>query len=162
MDKKILKAAVDTMRDLGLSEIRIKDSETEIILKREIKEQAQTQIPVYQPVNTVPAADAAGEYSEIPDEVKSGKQESKFHNSSEIKSPLIGVFYDSPSPEAVPFVKVGDKVKKGDTVCIIEAMKMMNEINAECDGVVMDICAENGDLVEYGQTLFIISGEDNK
>ena len=74
----------------------------------------------------------------------------------DIKSPMVGIFYTAPSPEAEPFVKVGSKVKKGDTLCIIEAMKLMNDVVAEEDGEIVEICAENGALVEFGQILFKI------
>ena len=77
-----------------------------------------------------------------------------FNHLTQVKSPLVGVFYAAPAPDAAPFVKVGDTVKKGDVLCIVEAMKLMNEIVAETDGVVVDICAGNGDVVEFGQTLF--------
>ena len=77
-----------------------------------------------------------------------------FNRLTEVRSPLVGVFYAAPSPEAEPFVKTGSTVKKGDVLCIVEAMKLMNEIVAEQDGTVVDICAHNGDVVEYGQTLF--------
>ena len=69
-------------------------------------------------------------------------------------SPMVGVFYDSPSPDAPPFVRVGSKVKKGDVLCIIEAMKLMNEITAECDGEITAVCIKSGEVAEYGQTLF--------
>ncbi|MEA4986985.1 MAG: acetyl-CoA carboxylase biotin carboxyl carrier protein, partial [Anaerovorax sp.] len=68
-----------------------------------------------------------------------------------IKSPMVGVFYAAPSPDDVPYVAVGDSVKKGDVVCIVEAMKLLNEIVAECDGVISEICVKNGDVVEFGQ-----------
>ena len=71
-----------------------------------------------------------------------------------IVSPMVGVFFASPSPDDPPFVKVGQKVHKGDVLCIIEAMKLMNEITAEEDGEIIDVCAANGSVVEYGQTLF--------
>ena len=71
-----------------------------------------------------------------------------------VVSPMVGVFYASPSPDDPPFVKVGQKVHKGDVLCIIEAMKLMNEITAEEDGEIIDVCAANGSVVEYGQTLF--------
>ena len=77
-----------------------------------------------------------------------------FNNIIEVKSPLVGVFYAAPAPDAEPFVKVGDRVKKGDVLCIVEAMKLMNEITASHDGEVIDICIQNGSVVEYGQTLF--------
>ena len=73
-----------------------------------------------------------------------------------IKSPMVGVFYAAPSPDSEPFVTVGKKVNKGDVVCIVEAMKLMNEITAEQSGTISEICVNNGDIVEYGQTLFKI------
>ncbi len=73
-----------------------------------------------------------------------------------VLSPTVGVFYSAPSPESKSFVEVGDRVKKGDTLCIIEAMKLMNEIPAELDGTVAEICASNGQVVEYNQPLFRI------
>ena len=75
-------------------------------------------------------------------------------NGHAVKSPLAGVFYASPTPDSAPFVKTGDRVKKGDTLCIIEAMKVMNELTADADGEVEAVLAENGQLVEYGQPLF--------
>lgn len=71
-----------------------------------------------------------------------------------IKSPMVGTFYSKSSPKAEPFVKVGDKVKKGQVVCIVEAMKLMNEIEAEFDGEIVEICKKDEDMVEYGTTLF--------
>lgn len=73
-----------------------------------------------------------------------------------IKAPMVGVFYQAASPEAEPYVTVGKTVKKGDTVCIIEAMKLMNEIQAEEDGTIKEILVKNGDIIEYGQPLFVI------
>lgn len=73
-----------------------------------------------------------------------------------VMSPMVGTFYRSPSPDVDPFVKVGDHVRKGDTLCIIEAMKIMNEVEAEVSGVVLDIQVDNAQPVEYGQTLFLI------
>ena len=77
-----------------------------------------------------------------------------FNRVHEIKSPMVGVFYTSPSPDTKPFVEIGQRVKKGDVVCIIEAMKLMNELTADQDGEVVDICVNNGEVVEYGQPLF--------
>ena len=73
-----------------------------------------------------------------------------------IKSPMVGTFYASSSPTAEPFVKIGDKIKKGQVVCIVEAMKLMNEIESEFDGEVVEICVKNEDMVEYGTPLFKI------
>ena len=77
-------------------------------------------------------------------------------NYKEVKSPMVGTFYSSPSPKDEPYVKVGDKVKKGDVLCVIEAMKLMNEIESEYDGEIVEICVKNEDMVEYGTTLFKI------
>lgn len=75
-----------------------------------------------------------------------------------VKSPMVGVFYAAPSENAEPYVTVGTHVKKGQSLCIIEAMKLMNEITAECDGVISEICVTNGQVVEYGTELFRING----
>ncbi len=77
-----------------------------------------------------------------------------FNKLREVRSPMVGLFHRSPAPEAPPFVEKGGKVRKGEVLCIIEAMKMMNEITADFDGEVVDICAENGQLVEFSQVLF--------
>ena len=73
-----------------------------------------------------------------------------------IKSPMVGTFYASPSPDKAPFVKVGDNIKKGQIVCIVEAMKLMNEIESEFDGKVIEVCIKDGDVVDYGKPLFKI------
>jgi acetyl-CoA carboxylase biotin carboxyl carrier protein len=77
-------------------------------------------------------------------------------NAVEVKAPMVGVFFNAPAPDSEPFVKVGDSVKKGDVLCILEAMKLMNEIPAESAGTISEICVKNGDVVEYGQVLFKI------
>ena len=76
-----------------------------------------------------------------------------------VKAPLVGVFYTAPAPDAEPFVTVGQRVKKGDTLCIVEAMKLMNEIESTHDGVIDRILAENGSMVEFGQPLFAVKAE---
>ena len=73
-----------------------------------------------------------------------------------VKSPIVGLFYAAPAENAEPYISLGDRVKKGQTLCIVEAMKLMNEINAECDGVVEKICVTNGQMVEFGTELFRI------
>ncbi|MDP9349640.1 MAG: acetyl-CoA carboxylase biotin carboxyl carrier protein, partial [Gemmatimonadota bacterium] len=77
-------------------------------------------------------------------------------NLVEIKSPMVGTFYRSPSPEAPPYVEVGTPVTRGQTLCILEAMKLMNELESEASGTIREICVENGEPVEYGQVLFRI------
>lgn len=80
----------------------------------------------------------------------------KSQDGTPIESPMVGVFYSAPSPDSEPYVSVGSSVKKGDVVCIIEAMKLMNEVTAEKSGIITEICVENGQVVEYGQPLFLI------
>ena len=77
-----------------------------------------------------------------------------FNRLTEVKSPLVGIFYAAPSPGAEPFAGVGSRVKKGDVLCVVEAMKLMNEITADTDGEVIDVCVQNGQVVEFGQILF--------
>lgn len=77
-----------------------------------------------------------------------------FNRLTEVKSPMVGVFYAAPAPGAAPFVSIGSKVKRGDVLCIIEAMKLQNEITAESDGEIVDVCVRNGEIAEYGQVLF--------
>ena len=93
-------------------------------------------------------------YVPSPAEALMDDQVVDFNRLKEIKAPMVGVFYPAPSPGAPAFVKKGDQVKKGDVLCIIEAMKMMNEITADEDGVLVDICAGEGELVEFNQILF--------
>ena len=98
--------------------------------------------------SAAPAAAAAAETETVPaDDLPAGTQ---------VKSPLVGTFYSSPSPDEPPFVLVGQEVREGDTLCIIEAMKVMNEIKAPCSGKVVRIMAQPGDMVEYNQVLCII------
>ena len=99
------------------------------------------------PAPVVAAAPAAAAAEPAADKTDSGKS---------IKAPIVGVFYAAPSPDSEPYVSVGTRVKKGDTVCIIEAMKCMNEIQAEADGEIVDVLVNNGDLVEFDQPLFAI------
>ena len=94
--------------------------------------------------------------SNISEMSKTATEESDSSSGDEILSPMPGTFYIAPSPDDPPFVKEGDSIKKGDTLCIIEAMKIMNEIESEHDGVVTDILVNNSDPVEYNQPLFVI------
>ena len=98
--------------------------------------------------SAAPAAAAAAETETAPaDDLPAGTQ---------VKSPLVGTFYSAPSPDEPPFVLVGQEVKEGDTLCIIEAMKVLNEVTAEADGEVLEICVADGDLVEFGSCLMRI------
>ena len=91
----------------------------------------------------------------VSNDTPSAKEEA-VQEGTPIPSPMVGVFYAASSPDAEPYVKVGSKVHKGDVLCLIEAMKLMNEVTAEKDGEIASICVENGQVVEYGQALFMI------
>ncbi len=108
-----------------------------VVPAQEVVAQQSTNIPVVQSIQTTQPI-----------------QEEPKEEYKEIKSPMVGTFYSKPSPDKEEFVKVGDKVKKGQVVCIIEAMKLMNEIEAEFDGEVVEVCLNDGDAVEYGKPLF--------
>ena len=108
-----------------------------VVPAQQVVAQQSTNIPVVQSIQTTQPI-----------------QEEPKEEYKEIKSPMVGTFYSKPSPDKETFVKVGDKVKKGQVVCIIEAMKLMNEIEAEFDGEVVEVCLNDGDAVEYGKPLF--------
>lgn len=132
----------------SLSEIILEDGEQAITIKREIN---QTVVQSANPVAIMPQAP----------QVQSAKEETVQENTSSSKgtpitSPMVGAFYAAPSPGAKPFVKVGDVVSAGQVVCIVEAMKLMNEIESEVSGKVTQICVEDGQSVEYGQVLMYI------
>ena len=119
--------------------------------KSEVKVVAAEPIEVPAAPMVIPAAPAAPTAPAVPAAEAAPVAEGK-----EIKSPMVGVFYAAASPDSDPYVQVGQAVKKGDTLCIIEAMKLMNEINAEESRVITEICVKNGDLVQFGQPLFKI------
>lgn len=104
--------------------------------------------------NTITNKQTKIEEKEI--KIENLKNEDIEENLKIVKSPMVGTFYESATPTAKPFVKVGDKVKKGQVLCIIEAMKLMNELESEYDGEIVEICVENEDIVDYGMPLFKI------
>ena len=152
MNIKQIKALAQILAQNDLSALEINEGETHIRLERTVAQPA-AQAGAVLVAPPMPAA-AAQSAQEAPASAPVEDPGVDFNDVFEAKSPLVGVFYAAPSPDAKPFVAVGSKVKKGDIVCIVEAMKLMNEISAEFDGEVVDICVHNGDVVEYGQTLF--------
>ena len=130
----------------GLSEISLEDGEQAITVRKDVMVASS---PVVAPVAlhsaSAPAAAQASAAGEVDE--KKGKP---------ITSPMVGTFYKAPSPDADPFVSVGSVVKQGDVVCIVEAMKMMNEIEAEVSGKIVEICVEDGQPVEFGQVLMYV------
>ena len=147
MNIKQIRELAQIAAENGLSAIEIVEGENRVRIERAVSAPAAiptvVSMPMAAPAAPAPAPAAEAEETNV-----------DFNRTREIKSPMVGVFYAAPSPDAKPFVEVGSKVKKGDIVCIVEAMKLMNEITAEFDGEVVDICVHNGDVVEYGQTLF--------
>lgn len=146
----------------NLSEVKIKNGEQKITIKKEVTslQPALVQTLVAPPVIESVAVSSAPLTKEAPAE-ETVRQDSKQEavNIHEIKSPMVGTFYAAAAPDAPDFVSVGDQVTEKTVVCIVEAMKLMNEIEAETKGRVVEVCVENGQLVEYGQVLFRISKE---
>ena len=146
MDVTKIESLARLMQETGLTALELSEGETTLKLERRQEVIAAPAAPAAVPA--VPAgAQALGVTHEAPQPAKEGTL---------VLSPTVGVFYSAPSPDARPFVEVGDQVKKGDTLCIIEAMKLMNEIPAEVDGTVAEICVGNGQVVEFDQPLFRI------
>ena len=145
MNIKQIRELAQIAAENGLSAIEIAEGENRVRIERAVSAPAAIPTVVSMPM-AAPAAPAPAPAAE--------ETNVDYNRTREIKSPMVGVFYAAPSPDAKPFVEVGSKVKKGDVVCIVEAMKLMNEITAEFDGEVVDVCVHNGDVVEYGQTLF--------
>jgi len=163
MDLETLRGFADLMEERGLTRIKLEEPDLTLELEREGAGATQPPAwPAFPPAMpaawpaapaaavAAPAAPATAEpvAPTAPAQIASG--------ATEVCAPMVGVFYVAPSPGAEPFVRVGSKVKKGETLCILEAMKLMNEVVAECDGEIAEICASDGDLVEYGRVLFRI------
>ena len=149
MNLKEIKEIINLMNEHGLTEIEVEKGDQKIKLKKS-SISGESAVVEQQPIVQQPVAKApAGEV-----EKESPEQESK--NLIEIKAPLVGTFYRSPSPDAASFVEVGQEIEVGEVVCIVEAMKLMNEIKSEVRGKVVDILAENADPVEFGQIMFLI------
>lgn len=156
MEYKDIKKLMDDMGKSKLDSLEIefpdgikismtKNTNKEVIITAPASNVIEASAPM-----TVPTVQEKKENSLVKVENKNDSQE----NLKVIKSPMVGTFYASSSPEKEPFVKVGDKVHKGQVVCIVEAMKLMNEIESEYDGEIVEICVNNEDVVEYGKPLF--------
>ncbi|OGJ90235.1 MAG: acetyl-CoA carboxylase, biotin carboxyl carrier protein [Candidatus Raymondbacteria bacterium RifOxyC12_full_50_8] len=135
----------------GLTEIEVKAGDQSLYLSKQLAASAPYAVEprAIAPVSAAPSPSAPVDVPVAPAQAAGKKL-------LEIKSPIVGTFYRAPSPTSAPFVNVGDAVASGKTVCIIEAMKIMNEIQAEISGVVREICVENQQPVEFGQVLFLV------
>ena len=150
MDLRKLKKLIDLVEESGIAELEITEGEEKVRIVKSGRVSSDTAVMLAAPAPVAPVmvpAPVAAPAAPAPPEQPDGQ---------ELKSPMVGTFYRSASPGTKPFVEVGDAVKKGQTVCIIEAMKLMNEIEADHDGVVKAVLVENGQPVEYGEPLLII------
>lgn len=152
MNYEDIKRLID---DMGNSKIDVLDIEFPDGIKISMKKNEKKEVPIsYEQVTKIPSAQInVNTQTNVDSSKKDVDKEESFNI---VKSPMVGTFYSSPSPNEEPFVKVGDKVKKGDVLCVVEAMKLMNEIESEFDGEIVEICVNNEDMVEYGKTLFKI------
>jgi acetyl-CoA carboxylase biotin carboxyl carrier protein len=149
MDLRKLKKLIDLVQESGIAELEITEGEEKVkIVKGGVVLTSAAPVPVA--VLPPPSASGAAAAALVAAEPEPGTE------GHVVKAPMVGTFYRSSSPDAKPFVEVGQAVKEGDTICIVEAMKLMNEIEADGSGVVKAILVENGQPVEYGQPLFIL------
>jgi acetyl-CoA carboxylase biotin carboxyl carrier protein len=149
MDLRKLKKLIDLVQESGIAELEITEGEEKVkIVKGGVVAISQAPLAALPP--PAPAAEPRSAAAPPAAEPAAGQE------GHVLKAPMVGTFYRSSSPDAKPFVEVGQTVKEGQTICIIEAMKLMNEIEVDASGVVKAILVENGQPVEYGQPLFII------
>lgn len=147
MDLRKLKKLIDLVQESGITELEVTEGEEKVrIVKHAAAPQATTYMMSAPATHHVPEAAPATEASAIPPEPEG-------HT---VKAPMVGTFYRSGSPGASAFVEVGQAVKEGETLCIIEAMKLMNEIESDASGIIKAILVENGQPVEFGQPMFLI------
>jgi len=147
MDLRKLKKLIDLVEESGISELELTEGEEKVRISRQ---QPAQPVQYMQSYAAAPAPHSAPVAAAVP---AAAEAEEDGHV---VKSPMVGTFYRSPSPDAKAFVEVGSTVNAGDTICIIEAMKLLNEIEADKSGVIKAILVENGHPVEYGEPLFII------
>lgn len=145
MDLRKLKTLIELVENSGIAELELTEGEEHVRISRA----SSVAAPVQQVYTAAPMAAPAAEAAAAP----AAPAQPEGHV---VKAPMVGSFYRSPSPGANPFVDVGQSVNEGDTLCIIEAMKLLNEIEADKSGVIKAILVENGQAVEFGQPLFII------
>ncbi len=151
MDIRKVKKLIELLDESGIAEIEIKEGEESVRISRYAAGTPPAPAVIAAPV-TVAAAAPAAAHADVAAPAAAEPEEDGY----EVAAPMVGTFYASASPGAAPYVQVGDRVNEGDTLCIIEAMKMMNQIEADVSGVIKSIRVQNGEAVEYGQTLVVI------
>jgi acetyl-CoA carboxylase biotin carboxyl carrier protein len=159
MDLRKLKTLIDLVAESGIAELEITEGDGKVRIVKSPQQVAMGYAPMH-PVGMTPEAPRAMQASETGGTpsapVAAAPAEPAAPSGHVLKSPMVGTFYRSANPNSSSFVEIGSKVKEGDTLCIVEAMKLMNEIEADHTGTVKAILVENGQPVEYGQPLFII------
>ena len=152
MDLRKIKKLMELLEESGIAEIEVKEGEESIKLSRNITSSAAPLQQMVQQPMMAPQQQA----TQAAPQVENKKDDSSNQNRNTVNSPMVGTFYASASPESKPFVTVGQSVKKGDTLCILEAMKMMNQVQAESDGKILEILIDNAEPVEFDQPLFVV------
>ncbi|AEI78439.1 biotin carboxyl carrier protein of acetyl-CoA carboxylase AccB [Cupriavidus necator N-1] len=150
MDLRKLKTLIDLVAESGISELEVTEGDGKVRIVKQPPQIVAAPMAMPQMQALPPAAAAA------PAAAPAAEPVAQLPAGHVVTSPMVGTFYRAPSPGAAPFVNVGDSVKEGQTVCIIEAMKLLNEIECDKAGVIKEILVENGQAVEYGQPLFVI------
>jgi acetyl-CoA carboxylase biotin carboxyl carrier protein len=149
MDLRKLKTLIDLVAESGISELEVTEGESKVKIVKSSGVSNQM-VMMQQPVTQAPAVQQAQPV------VAAAPVAAAEPTGHIVKSPMVGTFYRSSAPGAAPFVELGASIKEGDTICIIEAMKLLNEIDADASGVITQILVENGQPVEFGQPLFVI------
>lgn len=150
MDIRKVKKLIELLEESGISEIEISEGEESVRISRYPKTGAIAMPPMMMPASSAPApAPVAAAPAASPATAPASRGQ-------QVTAPMVGTFYSAPAPGAKPFVEIGTEVRPGDTLCVIEAMKMMNQIESELAGRVVSILVENGSPVEFGQVLFVI------
>ncbi len=157
-DFQKIERLIKIMEDNNLVEVEIKHGDDKILLKR-FQPQQPTVTSVPMMASGIPAGPVSPGATEPASAEAQGPAAQQEENLVEIKSPIVGTFYETPSPDSEPYIEVGSQVNPQTTVCIVEAMKVMNEIKAETSGTVAEILVTNGQAVEYGQVLFRVKPE---
>ena len=156
MDSKRLAEIADVMEDRGLTRVRVEEPDgTAVELERASAAQPVA-VPMPMPSAVAAPVAAPATAPAAPEPAAQAPAAAPESQGTEVTAPMVGVFYAAPAPGDEPFVRVGSKVKAGETLCIIEAMKVLNEVTAEADGEVLEICVADGDLVEFGSCLMRI------
>ena len=156
MDLRKLKKLIDLVEESGINELELTEGEEKVRISRQGANSNPVQYVNLPPVPSIlPQPVVSHSENNATATTPNASKQSEI-NGHVITSPMVGTFYRASSPESAPFVDIGSAVKKGDTICIIEAMKLLNEIEADKDGIIKQIIAENGQPVEFGEALFVI------